>query len=139
MAQEIGRQIIEDMYISLTTGKLIGNREYVSKLPQLTKAYHVIKNLRASTDVEKSLEAFELVKSDKDVFLELIKKEKAKDMFDWKVNLVLSNSQTFKCLTPKIELKIDGKDLEFDVETFEQLRYEVAKALNRLQKYHEIA
>lgn len=65
--------------------------------------------------------------------------KKPTEVIDWNLNLVLSNSTTFKCLMPKVELSVKGVDLEFDVETFNQLRYEVARGLLRLQKYEDIA
>ncbi|CAD5223968.1 unnamed protein product [Bursaphelenchus okinawaensis] len=139
MVVEFGEQLIRDVYSSIKSGKQLRNVEYIEKIPQITTLHKVFKHLEASANVDKALADIELAEDDKKLIGELVETEKKKDIFDWKVSLILSNSQTFKCLTPKVELNIDGQDLEFDVETFEQLRYEVARTLNRLQKYHEIA
>lgn len=67
----------------------------------------------------------------------MIKKERLKeaDLFDYKLNIVLSNDAVFKSLTPKIEMRIKDQKVELSVDALSNLRYEVAKAIYRIQLF----
>lgn len=62
-------------------------------------------------------------------------RQKEADLFDYKLNIVLSNDAIFKSLTPKIEMRIKDQEVELTVEDFSNLRYEVARAIHRIQHY----
>jgi hypothetical protein len=67
----------------------------------------------------------------------LIQKDRKQqdDLFDYKLNIVLSNDAIFKSLTPKIEMRIQDQEVELSVDALDSLIYEVARSIYRIQHY----
>lgn len=74
---------------------------------------------------------------DKLLIRELVeaRRSEAGELVDWRLNLVLSNDAVFRSLTPRVELRVKSVDVEMSVEALSDLRYEVARAIHRLQHY----
>ncbi|VDO46708.1 unnamed protein product [Onchocerca flexuosa] len=53
----------------------------------------------------------------------------------WGIDVVVANSNIRKSLYPKIWLVIDGQEMEMNLEVFAKLRFEVSRALNRIDHY----
>ncbi|VDK75213.1 unnamed protein product [Litomosoides sigmodontis] len=57
------------------------------------------------------------------------------DDMKWGIDVVVANSNVRKSLYPKVWLVIDGQEVEMNLEVFAKLRFEVARALNRIGRY----
>ncbi|KAL4001864.1 hypothetical protein ACH3XW_1100 [Acanthocheilonema viteae] len=53
----------------------------------------------------------------------------------WGIDVVIANSNIRKSLHPKIWLVVDGQEIEMNLEVFAKLRFEVSRALSRIDHY----
>ncbi|VIO90818.1 Uncharacterized protein BM_BM7896 [Brugia malayi] len=53
----------------------------------------------------------------------------------WGIDVVVANSNIRKSLYPKVWLIVDGEEIEMNLEVFAKLRFEVSRALNRIDHY----
>ncbi|EFO15697.2 hypothetical protein, variant [Loa loa] len=60
---------------------------------------------------------------------------KADGDMKWGIDVVVANSNIRKSLHPKVWLVVDGQEIEMNVEVFAKLRFEVSRALNRIDYY----
>ncbi|KAK5973580.1 COMM domain-containing protein [Trichostrongylus colubriformis] len=54
---------------------------------------------------------------------------------EWSVNVVVGNNHVKKSLEVITEIELDGEKLEFDVDQFGKLRYQLASAIVAMEKH----
>ncbi|KAI6189472.1 hypothetical protein M3Y97_00012100 [Aphelenchoides bicaudatus] len=137
MVVELGETLISAVHNAITSGEQITNLELTSRLNEITLAHQIFKRAQCSSDIEKTLQKEDCTDNDKQLIFKLISEDRQKqsDFFDYKLNVILSNDATFKALTPKIEMRIKDQEVELSAEQFSDLRYEVARAIHRMQHY----
>jgi len=138
MPAELGKDVIEAVHNALATNEQIIDLSLSSKLHEISLAHNIFKRVRRAPDLDKALQKEEeCSEQDKLLIGELIQKDRQKqlDLFDYKLNIILSNDSTFKSLVPKIEMRIKDQEVELSVDEFSNLRYEVARTIHRIQHY----
>ncbi|KAM3724190.1 F-box protein [Dirofilaria immitis] len=60
---------------------------------------------------------------------------KADENLKWGIDVVVANSNIRKSLHPKIWLIVDGQEIEMSLEVFAKLRFEISRALYRIDCY----
>ncbi|KAI6185765.1 hypothetical protein M3Y98_00059600 [Aphelenchoides besseyi] len=137
MSVALGAAVINAVHVAQQNHEQIVDTTLADKLEEIAAADRILKRMKRSVNIEKSLAQEDCTEEDKQLIRELLENEHQNrpDLFDYRLNVILSNDAVFKSLTPKLEIRINDVEVEMSADGLSDLRYEVARAIHRMQHY----
>ncbi|CAG9538840.1 unnamed protein product [Cercopithifilaria johnstoni] len=104
-------------------------------MKELFSVLEELNRLSKQDDPNSVLECSNFSELNKQHMIRLWRAKADDDDIKWGIDVVVANSNIRKSLHPKVWLVVDGQEIEMNLEMFAKLRFEVSRALSRIDRY----